>query len=165
MSWLQLQLNIRRSAPLCMPKSSSIPTRRTRPRTRLSSGKNMYMSVCGGAERLWILTAHCARAEGAALALDHWNAQSADVHVGRVGDDSGCDSNGELEHEPGLRALAPFATSAGCIADDCGESTLLMLLPRRRRRCIWRSIKNHWAKAKDGTRSLHSLSSPHRPIG
>lgn len=78
-----------------------------------------------------VLTAHCARTERAPLALDHRNAQSADVHVRRVGDDGGGDDDGELEHEPGLGALAPFAASAGCIADDCGESTLLVMLPCR----------------------------------
>jgi hypothetical protein len=65
-----------------------------------------------------VLTAHCTRAERAALPLDHWNAQSTDVHVRRVADDGGGNGDGELEHEPGLRALTPVAASACGIADD-----------------------------------------------
>jgi len=75
-----------------------------------------------------VLTAHSARAERTVLPPDHGDGQSSNIYICRVCNDGGRDGYGELEHEPGLGALALVAMLAGGVVDDGRESSGISLV-------------------------------------
>ena len=122
---------------IIMPSTANTPTNTT-VQQESSSSSSFILSLRAS------LTAHYARAKRAALALDHRNAESPDVHICRVPNDTDGDGDGEFEYEPGLRVLAPVAAFAGGVADDDGESSCLALFRCRcRGRCRGISIRSN----------------------